>query len=68
MRDGWLHVSVVNPVTRDGVPASGHGVGLKNIRERLAVLYGARARIAWQRTQSQFAIEINLPADKEPGA
>ena len=65
VRDGWLHISVVNPVCNDGPPASGHGVGLKNIRERLAVLYGARARIAWQRTDTQFSIEINLPADKE---
>jgi hypothetical protein len=32
------------------------------------VLYGARARIAWQRGQSQFTIEINLPVDKETGA
>ncbi len=65
VRDGWLHISVVNPVSDDGPPASGHGVGLKNIRERLAVLYGARARIAWQRTATQFAIEINLPVEKE---
>jgi len=68
VRDGWLHIAVVNPVARDDVPASGHGVGLKNIRERLAVLYGPRARIAWQRNETQFAIEINLPADKEPVA
>ena len=68
VRDGWLHISVVNPVSRDDVPASGHGVGLKNIRERLAVLYGARARIGWQRSETQFAIEINLPVDKELGA
>ena len=65
VRDGWLHVAVTNPVARDDVPASGHGVGLKNIRERLAVLYGQRARIGWQRSETQFAIEINLPADKE---
>jgi len=65
VRDGWLHVCVVNPVGDDGPPASGHGVGLKNIRERLAVLYGTRARIAWQRSATQFSIEINLPVDKE---
>jgi hypothetical protein len=65
VRDGWLHLAVVNPVAREDVPASGHGVGLKNIRERLAVLYGARARIGWQRSETQFAIEINLPVDKE---
>ena len=65
VREGWLHIAVVNPVAREDVPASGHGVGLKNIRERLAVLYGPRARIAWQRSETQFAIEINLPVDKE---
>jgi len=65
VRDGWLHIAVVNPVCNDGAPASGHGVGLKNIRERLAVLYGTRARIAWQRSATQFSIEINLPVDKE---
>ena len=68
VRDGWLHIAVANPVAREDTPSSGHGVGLKNIRERLAVLYGARARIAWRRSESQFAIEINLPVDKETGA
>jgi two-component system, LytTR family, sensor histidine kinase AlgZ len=68
VRDGWLHVAVVNPVAREDLPAGGHGVGLKNIRERLAVLYGPRARIAWQRDDTRFAIEINLPVDKEAGA
>jgi len=68
VRDGWLHIAVANPVAREDTPSSGHGVGLKNIRERLAVLYGARARIAWRRGESQFAIEINLPVDKETGA
>lgn len=68
VRDGWLHIAVVNPTAREDTPSSGHGVGLKNIRERLAVLYGARARIAWQRAESQFSIEINLPVDKGAGA
>ena len=65
VRDGWLHVAVVNPVAADEVPASGHGVGLKNIHERLAVLYGTRARITWLRGDTQFTIEITLPVDKE---
>ena len=68
VRDGWLHISVVNPAGPDAASAKGHGVGLRNIRERLAVLYGARARIAWQRTETQFSIEITLPADKETAA
>ena len=67
VRDGVLHIAVVNPVAADDTPAGAHGVGLKNIRERLAVLYGPRARIGWQRSETQFAIEIHLPVDKETG-
>lgn len=65
VREGRLHVAVANPVATDEVPAGGHGVGLRNIRERLGVLYGARARIAWQRGDTQFSIAIDLPVDKE---
>jgi two-component system, LytTR family, sensor histidine kinase AlgZ len=68
VRDGALHIMVVNPVSADDAPANAHGVGLKNIRERLAVLYGPHARIGWQRSPTQFAIEIHLPVDKENGA
>jgi hypothetical protein len=66
--DGALRIAVANPVDPDETPATTHGVGLKNLRERLAVLYGPRARIGWQRGPSQFAIEIHLPVDKETGA
>jgi hypothetical protein len=64
-RDGWLRVAVVNPVAGEPVPARERGVGLANIRERLAALYGKRARIEWRRTATQFEIEITLPAEKE---
>ena len=65
VRDGVLHITVVNPVAPGDAPSGPHGVGLKNIRERLAVLYGPRARIGWQRGAAQFAIDIHLPVDKE---
>ena len=68
VRDGALHIAVVNPVAADEPPAGPHGVGLRNIRERLAVLYGQRARIAWQRSPAQFAIDIHRPAEKESGS
>lgn len=68
VRDGWLHIAVVNPVGPPEPSTGGHGVGLKNIRERLAVLYGPRARIAWQRSDTRFTIEINLPVDTEAPA
>jgi len=70
--EGWLRLAVVNPVAAAaaGMPAPARGreggVGLANIRERLAALYGTRARIAWRRTTADFEIELTLPAEKEP--
>jgi hypothetical protein len=62
-RDGWLHVAVTNPAADAPSAAEGHGLGLRNIRERLAVLYGERARIAWKRENGRFTVEIALPAE-----
>jgi hypothetical protein len=67
VRDGWLHVAVANPVaTESGEAAArppGHGLGLRNLRERLAVLYGDRARLTWRRAEARFEIEITLPLE-----
>jgi len=65
VRDTVLRIAVTNPVACEDTPAGTHGVGLRNIRERLAVLYGPRASITWQRSATEFAIEIHLPVDKE---
>ena len=65
VRDTVLRIAVTNPVAPEDTPPGTHGVGLRNIRERLAVLYGPRASITWQRSATEFAIEIHLPVDKE---
>jgi two-component sensor histidine kinase len=65
VRDGWLHLAVANPVADDQRTSQEGGVGLANIRERLAALYAARARLAWRRTADRFEIEITLPAETE---
>src|SRR4051812_47623662 len=58
VRDGWLHLAVGNPVADDPRTSQEGGVGLANIRERLAALYAARAHLAWRRTADRFEIEI----------
>ena len=78
-RDGWLHVSVSNPVaaspalpahpsTSRAGDAAGLGLGLANIRARLAMLHGDRARVEWRREPGRFTIEISLPAEPETPA
>ncbi|HYD82113.1 MAG TPA: histidine kinase [Paucimonas sp.] len=65
VRDGWLHIAVENPAPPAASPSPGNGLGLRNIRERLAVLYGDRARISWKLADQRFLVEIALPAERE---
>ncbi|TDR81520.1 histidine kinase [Paludibacterium purpuratum] len=68
VRDGWLHLTVANPIDELAVSAGPGGVGLKNLRERLGVFYDTRARIRWWREAASFHIELTLPGleSREP--
>ncbi|MDR7335960.1 histidine kinase [Roseateles asaccharophilus] len=62
-RDGWLHLAVRNPVPATPVHESGLGLGLRNLRDRLASQYAGRARVHWGATREGFAVEISLPLE-----
>jgi LytS/YehU family sensor histidine kinase len=47
-------------------PGSGRGVGLRNIRERLAVLYEDRHRFATLDNKPGLRIELGLPLEMAP--
>jgi LytS/YehU family sensor histidine kinase len=46
-----------------GVPAGGRGVGLRNTRERLAVLYEAKHRFATLDNKPGLRVELGLPLE-----
>ena len=59
-----LHVADDGPGVPDGAKiANGRGVGLRNTRERLQVLYGDRARFASHNTSPGLRIDIEFPAE-----
>jgi signal transduction histidine kinase len=45
------------------VPAAGRGVGLRNTRERLAVLYEDKHRFATMDNKPGLRIELGLPME-----
>src|SRR5450830_162657 len=57
-----LQIAVRNPVDADLGPARGNGVGLENVRQRLAGAYGHEASLHWGRRDGHFEVMISLPA------
>jgi two-component system, LytTR family, sensor histidine kinase AlgZ len=71
VRDGWLHVAVRNPVPPAATPRlpaadAGLGLGLPNLRERLAAQYAGRAHVQWGPTSAGFAVELTVPCETLP--
>lgn len=57
-----LQIAVRNPVDADQGPARGNGVGLENVRQRLAGAYGHEASVHWGRRDGHFEVMISMPA------
>lgn len=69
---GELHISalqtprvttliVENDIGTEADGHHGHGIGLDNVRHRLNVLYGARARCSVERTERRYKVTLTLP-------
>ncbi|MEW6373367.1 MAG: histidine kinase [Pseudomonadota bacterium] len=63
-----LRIRVENDADEDEVPsaAAGCGIGLANVRERLAATYAHEASIHWMREAQRFRVDLALPAVSEP--
>ena len=59
-----LHIRVDNPVDQDmsSMRSDGHGIGLTNVRQRLAGAYKHEASIHWGRRENSFGVDIAMPA------
>lgn len=58
-----VRIRISNPVNGQVAANTGTGIGLGNVTGRLALVYGARARIQARREQDRFVVELDLPAD-----
>jgi LytS/YehU family sensor histidine kinase len=68
-RDGGeLVIEVVNSGTLQARRTDGTGIGLTNIRERLAILHPGRASLTLTEEASGVVARVRLPADAGEGA
>ncbi|WP_288381564.1 sensor histidine kinase [uncultured Massilia sp.] len=61
-----LRIRVENDVDADDAPQGrGKGIGLENVRQRLAAAYGRESSVHWAREDETFRVDLVLPAEAE---
>ena len=63
-----LRIRVENDADEEGAasPAAGCGIGLANVRQRLAATYAHEASVFWTHTGGSFRVELALPVETTP--
>ncbi|HTI89626.1 MAG TPA: histidine kinase [Puia sp.] len=57
----FLYFKVDNPVTEDEAPAESKGIGLKNVRRRLDLLYGDGYTLDIRTVEAKFSVSLKMP-------
>ena len=63
-----IEVVVINPMHRDVLVEGGNQMALKNIRERLALLYDVEANLTARVVEGNFEVRLRFPYVKLPSA
>jgi sensor histidine kinase YesM len=58
---GLLQIKIYNQFDPDSPASSRHGLGLRNVRDRLRALYENRARVDTTATSDRFVVELEIP-------
>jgi hypothetical protein len=61
-----LNIAVENPADPERPRKAGTGMGLQNVRSRLAALYGREASVHWNEESNRWRVELTLPAVRPP--
>jgi sensor histidine kinase YesM len=64
--DGRLQLKVANEFDPDAPAIPRHGLGLRNVRDRLRALHENRARVDTFVTSGHFTVELELPCPEHP--
>jgi two-component system sensor histidine kinase AlgZ len=68
LRNGLVEIEITNPVPAAGacVPHQGNQIAQENIRQRLALAFGARARLETSLGEGVYRVAIRFPGVKLP--
>ena len=61
IRNGNLIIQISNNFDRDAIAPKGEGIGLKNIQERLSLIYGRKDLLRITRTETDFTVNLEFP-------
>ena len=56
-----LEITVTNPYDQDAMPEKGNGIGLLNLKKRMALLYSRRDLVSIRDDGKRFTVEIKIP-------
>lgn len=59
-----LEIDISNNFDAEAVPPKGNGIGLKNIQERLNLIYGRSDLMKIVKTENQFTVYLEFPQSK----
>jgi two-component system sensor histidine kinase AlgZ len=54
-------ITISNPLAPEGSTTSGHGMAIRNIRERLSLAFGSRASLLTNQDKERFYAVLSLP-------
>ena len=63
---GTLRITVENPVDPDYVPSKKGGLGMENVKRRLAATHGSAGSLQCSRSGNAFVAELTAPAEVVP--
>ncbi|HSB35591.1 MAG TPA: histidine kinase [Thermoanaerobaculia bacterium] len=63
--DGTLVIALTNPVDAGAAPAAGAGLGLRNVRRRLAARWGTDATLREEVREGTFSVALSIPAESK---
>lgn len=59
----FVYLRVRNPVDADAAPRAGAGVGLDNVKRRLATAFGGGSETRWRLENDLFLVDIRIPRE-----